>query len=1829
MDLPPPPPPLFRHHHHHHDDDHLRYGNVLQPPNFIPPHYTHHLPPPPPPPQPQPRPPHIFLPPPPLPPPSHIAHPPLPHHYTFSPPHHSIERSYRYEIDSPPKPYFHRDLLPPPPPLPPRRENLPSRLIHDYPQRNLVSMDDGFHRVYSDNPFRDLSNNGDRNLQWGGREVSTSVLDIGEPQRHHRRYDDDVRRWDNGTHARVFESRRWDIGSIDRGRELYNERCDDERRWNSSHDDERRWGIGINDGCHEFYHKRDVERGWDIVDDRSREFYSEVDDGEKRRDYGINDGVLLRLGNREQEFPEGELNLGRFSGRLGSGVSKGETIRPTKKRRVQKKNAVNRIQSGKVCSWHSEGYKCQHVSKESSRGSYTHKDREGFEWLDTGMEENREREQSTVELAISFGSNGLVAKAIQAPSLPEVKLEKKLTPRTMNIGKVNSVSGRPSPRSSKDMVKNDPLTHGLDFRSDSQGMSKELLGKSSIFSSGSPTPINTNDLGENAVKDELRKDMKLQGSNNVGSGRTRVRRLRKKRRARKQLLRETCQKMSKDSGEIINANSCINNLSVDPRLNSNIKISKGSVVPDTVLLPSLGGIDSENVDVSGNSYAPFVPNLKRERSSLTTLPASQNVADNVKGPSDVVVPTEGSFSGSIRPQERLLQVEEDKYSDVSSADANSKECCQTQVNIPEIGENAEVLRSADDTSVSDRSNFSSGSATSTNFLPADHKGILAEFDVSFLDISSKKSFYDAVGSPEAVNNVKTSLSIDYSSKNKRKRKARGDPRGVSGSKTNVMLDTISSIGGEVAIVLAQDLISPREVDIPGEKDSSKEDDSLNEEPSGAEELIMNVDTGTDSYSKKRKVISPRRTPSALSEDDSIADSLTKDCSKLDQGSTGVPECEADHRKDIPTPAFVYTNKCGSTDMEGKAGMENYYVADINKTIADDNKHHMNDDLASNSNNLFLCADGNGVSTSSSDDELLAPGLDMPSCMSSPENLLSYSDFGSPRKTEASASQLQDQMICWKDKITNTKPLSANLNAFSVGKSLEKAALHKLRTNAQIPQPQDSSKVVPKSNLVHGKVALCKNQPTFAVPKTFPRHLPINFNSSSRFPSTHATKSRTWHRPGNFSVAATEPRVQPSPLPLSHGPKIARTMPTSYIRKGNSLVRKPSPSGVTPPGLHGLASSVYRRSPTDNLKKSPASDTSNIGTVIDPALLGTKRVNASETAQAMAINHSEKSVNSTACALEEIEKSSAVPECQAGTVSNSDRHSAPEEQISGKKMTYVKRRSYQLVAASDSEDLSVLANTQASSSDGYYKKKKNQLVRSSLENHVKEEANGNTYKLGSPAILLRNSNKRQSGFAKTYRSSKVSFVWKLHDAKSLGKHKNLIGPQKVWPYLFPWKKSTYRRSFMHALGSKPNISSFSTASQKLLLSRKRGAIYTRSTHGYSLRMSKVLSVGGSSLKWSKSIDRNSKKANEEATRAVAAAAMKKKEGKDVVPIVAKSKNHVSRKWVLSLKLRPGERIFRIGSERYKMDPTRRTLHRITAEEEPSSSVPQSEKNVKRSYVPRRLLIGNDEYVRIGNGNQLVRDPKKRTRVLASEKVKWSLRTARLRLARKRKYCQFFTRFGKCNKDDGKCPYIHDPSKIVVCTKFLNGSCSDVNCKLTHKVIPERMQDCSYFLKGSCSNENCPYRHVNVDPDSSVCESFLRGYCAAGNECRKKHTYVCPAFEATGTCPQASTCKLHHPKKKTEKKPTTEQQKIVRGRYFDGGLIGDDCSVATTEKLSAKGKDDIVCHEGDFPDYISLDVSDDIVCQEGNSPDCISLDVRNDEAEQNLVLRQVCEDILPDA
>ncbi|CAA2969664.1 zinc finger ccch domain-containing 7 [Olea europaea subsp. europaea] len=946
--------------------------------------------------------------------------------------------------------------------------------------------------------------------------------------------------------------------------------------------------------------------------------------------------------------------------------------------------------------------------------------------------------------------------------------------------------------------------------------------------------------------------------------------------------------------------------------------------------------------------------------------------------------------------------------------------------------------------------------------------------------------------------------------------------------------------------------------------------------------------------------------------DSVGGDPTMDCSKIGCNSPSLPEKGVDHKEDILIVSSAATHQHDTTDMEAAISQEIFDAPAMNKKVGDGDNRNENyllvkDDLASVPNNSSLSTDGNDLSVTSSGEELMDSGQDMPSGVNYTEDLLSNPDSCLLKNSHASTIQLTDENVCRKDTSLDSVASAAYPASVLLRTSPKKASLSdNLGTNPQTSPslPQKNTKVKQNSNFMLGISNLCKNQPTSAVPRVFPGHPALSYNTTkSAIPSAHVTKSRTWHRTGNSSVVVPKPRLQSRPLPQSQVHKTGENVPSSYIRKGNSLVRKPSPSDISH-GFNASNFSVHRLSPSseDNLMNQASEN--KIDAIDPPSLCrtGVKTPERPETSSLFsgeslnctALNLGESrslpvanplGLSTTSDPLAEIIKSFAVPDCRTGSGNNSDSQSPLDEGNSRKKVTYVKRRSYQLVAASDSEDPSILGvdkTARASSSDSYYKRRKNQLVRASLEGHAKEGA----FADGNFDSNRPRNRRTNPGFAKTRKASKFSLVWKLRDTQLSGKHNNSVRIQKVRPYLFPWKRATYWRNFIYNSRSMPDDSSLSTISRKLLLSRKRGAIYTRSTRGFSLKISKVLSVGGSSLKWSKSIERNSKKANEEATRAVAAVEKRKKEQTVAVPIVLKNKNHVSR-----------ERIFRIGSERYKMDSTRKTLQRITNDEEPLDSVSlESGKKIKISYVPRRLLIGNEEYVRIGNGNQLVRDPKKRTRILASEKVRWSLHTARLRLTRKRKYCQFFTRFGKCSKDDGKCPYIHDPSKVVVCTKFLKGSCLNPECKLTHKVIPERMQDCSYFLQGLCSNKSCPYRHVNVNPNSSICESFLKGYCADGNECRKKHTYVCPAFDATGICPEGSKCKLHHPKRKRgTKRKSLSEQKNIRGRYFDSEPFDiAESQTAIIERLPVKGNGNIACQE-ELEDYICLDVGHEEVEQ----------------------------------
>ncbi|XAR62852.1 hypothetical protein NMG60_11017751 [Bertholletia excelsa] len=899
----------------------------------------------------------------------------------------------------------------------------------------------------------------------------------------------------------------------------------------------------------------------------------------------------------------------------------------------------------------------------------------------------------------------------------------------------------------------------------------------------------------------------------------------------------------------------------------------------------------------------------------------------------------------------------------------------------------------------------------------------------------------------------------------------------------------------------------------------------------------------------------------------------------------------------------------------------------------DNYLFAKDGLTSILNTLPLCAHFSSVSTTNLTDETeSAPdklsnmgSLETVSVITGSQMLDTKASSGEVLKERGyeDVSELDEKQMFEGLSSQSLKPSSQDT---TVSKKSSYAVGSVRSLNAKFGS-WDGRKSTQNLGPLVGGTSKTKNQLTSAIPWVFPGHTSLKKVA----PTNHTVKARTWHRTGNNITASSVPgkKNQPYPVPFPGqlARKIGEDQNVSYIRKGNSLVRKASPAAANPNVSHALSLSVHQPSSTGIDDKKWIGVENRIDSDSPPINLKTGLTASSERSRTPPLPCSTQLANSTtlssgngitsslpdlpnSCSESESDQlklkentlslkssedapdSSETLEFQAGQVNNFDSQNIQDdgtsEPMKPRRIVYVKRKSNQLVAASSSSDLSIqnVDKPEALSSNDYYKKRKNQLIRKSSEIMQKVASPDNSLnskaKVGTQFITRGSSRRRAGkGSAKIYRPSKLSLVWRLNDAEPLKKQNVLL--RHVWPHLLPWKRATYWKSRFHNSTSGPNNGSISTVSKKLLLVRKREAIYTRSTRGLSLRISKVVSVGGSSLKWSKSIDENSKKANEEATIAVAAADKKKREqsGASAVKAGIKHKKH-SR-----------ERIFRVGSVRYKMDPSRRTLQRISDEEFSSPLALKSGKDVTKSSVPKRLLIGNDEYVRIGNGNKLIRDPKKRTRILASEKVRWSLHTARLRLARKKKYCQFFTRFGKCNKDDGKCPYIHDPSKIVVCTKFLKGSCFDPNCKLTHEVIPDRMQDCSYFLQGLCTNESCPYRHVNVNPSAPICEGFLRGCCADGNECRKKHSFVCPTFEATGICAQGSKCRLHHPKnrRKGKKRKHSGEPKNTRGRYFDSRHIDISEGRTVSQKHSIKNDGNIFDEEGRFTDYIHLDVSDE--------------------------------------
>jgi len=109
------------------------------------------------------------------------------------------------------------------------------------------------------------------------------------------------------------------------------------------------------------------------------------------------------------------------------------------------------------------------------------------------------------------------------------------------------------------------------------------------------------------------------------------------------------------------------------------------------------------------------------------------------------------------------------------------------------------------------------------------------------------------------------------------------------------------------------------------------------------------------------------------------------------------------------------------------------------------------------------------------------------------------------------------------------------------------------------------------------------------------------------------------------------------------------------------------------------------------------------------------------------------------------------------------------------------------------------------------------------------------------------------------------------------------------------------------------------------------------------------------------------------------------------------------------------------------------------------------------------------------------------------------------------------------------YQHEPLKIAICWKFLQGDCPNTveTCNLSHDPTPERTPLCVHFAnQGRCNRANCPFPHVRVGRREGICRDFaVLGYCDKGLDCDKQHVRECPDFAEKGAC-TTKGCKLPH-------------------------------------------------------------------------------------------------------
>ena len=162
----------------------------------------------------------------------------------------------------------------------------------------------------------------------------------------------------------------------------------------------------------------------------------------------------------------------------------------------------------------------------------------------------------------------------------------------------------------------------------------------------------------------------------------------------------------------------------------------------------------------------------------------------------------------------------------------------------------------------------------------------------------------------------------------------------------------------------------------------------------------------------------------------------------------------------------------------------------------------------------------------------------------------------------------------------------------------------------------------------------------------------------------------------------------------------------------------------------------------------------------------------------------------------------------------------------------------------------------------------------------------------------------------------------------------------------------------------------------------------------------------------------------------------------------------------------------------------------------------------------------------SGNREIENLNQLERFVTQNSNQFVLHTDESNLKTKNNICKKFLH-KICENQN--CPYLHDLSKVKICSSFMNtGHCHRGDlCDFSHKSANSSNNKgifaCKQFQDfGYCENgESCPYKHAK-----KVCRNYERGFCQLGPVCPDIHQEIknpCPSY-FLGFCPKGPLCKF---------------------------------------------------------------------------------------------------------